>query len=166
MDTTVYRPIEQAPGRQRTRPDQGVRPRRRRGARAGRRRRRLRRRRVHRDHGPVGLGQVDAHALLAGLDRPQPARALGDIEITALDDDALTRLRRDRIGFVFQSFNLLPMLTAEQNILLPLELAGSPVDREWFDTLVETLGLGAAAGRTGRASCPAGSSSGSRSPGR
>jgi putative ABC transport system ATP-binding protein len=93
--------------------------------------------------GPSGSGKSTLMHVLAGLDGATSGTArLGETEITSLDDTALTRLRRDRVGFVFQSFNLLPMFTAEQNILLPLELAGSAVDREWFDTLVSTLGLG------------------------
>jgi putative ABC transport system ATP-binding protein len=93
--------------------------------------------------GPSGSGKSTLMHVLAGLDQATSGTVhLGDTEITTLGDDALTRLRRDRVGFVFQSFNLLPMFTAEQNIVLPLELAGSPVDREWLDTLVETLGLG------------------------
>jgi len=93
--------------------------------------------------GPSGSGKSTLMHVLAGLDQATSGSArLGDTEITTMDDGALTRLRRDRVGFVFQSFNLLPMFTAEQNILLPLELAGAPVDRPWFDTLVQTLGLG------------------------
>ena len=103
--------------------------------------------------GPSGSGKSTLMHLLAGLDSASSGSAfLGSTEITGLDDGALTRLRRARVGFVFQSFNLLPMFTAEQNILLPLELAGRPRDaatrqasaaasREWFDTLVGTLGL-------------------------
>ncbi|WP_255619478.1 ABC transporter ATP-binding protein [Cellulomonas xiejunii] len=92
--------------------------------------------------GPSGSGKSTLMHLLAGLDDATSGTAhLGDTEITSLDDDALTRLRRDRVGFVFQSFNLLPMLTAEQNVLLPLDLAGRAPDRAWFDTLVTTLGL-------------------------
>ena len=92
--------------------------------------------------GPSGSGKSTLMHLLAGLDDATSGTAhLGTTEITSLDDDALTRLRRDRVGFVFQSFNLLPMLTAEQNILLPLDLAGRAPDRAWFDTLVGTLGL-------------------------
>ncbi|WP_448061658.1 ABC transporter ATP-binding protein [Cellulomonas hominis] len=93
--------------------------------------------------GPSGSGKSTLMHLLAGLDSASSGTAfVGDTQITSLGDDALTRLRRDRIGFVFQSFNLLPMFTAEQNILLPLELAGTKPDRPWFDTLVATLGLG------------------------
>lgn len=93
--------------------------------------------------GPSGSGKSTLMHLLAGLDTATSGTAyLGDTEITALDDRALTSLRRNRIGFVFQSFNLLPMFTAEQNVVLPLELAGARVDREWMATLVSTLGLG------------------------
>ncbi|WNB86295.1 ABC transporter ATP-binding protein [Cellulomonas sp. ATA003] len=95
--------------------------------------------------GPSGSGKSTLMHLLAGLDSATSGSAfLGSTETTRLGDSELTRLRRDRIGFVFQSFNLLPMFTAEQNILLPLELAGTKVDggvRAWFDTLVTTLGL-------------------------
>jgi putative ABC transport system ATP-binding protein len=66
---------------------------------------------------------------------------VGDQEIGQLDDSGLTQLRRDRIGFVFQSFNLVPTLTAGENITLPADLAGRPVDREWFDYLVAQLGI-------------------------
>jgi putative ABC transport system ATP-binding protein len=96
--------------------------------------------------GPSGSGKSTLMHLLAGLDSATSGSAfLGETEITRMGDDALTRLRRDRVGFVFQSFNLLPMFTAAQNITLPLELAGTALDRgakEWFDTLVGTLGLG------------------------
>jgi len=96
--------------------------------------------------GPSGSGKSTLMHLLAGLDTASSGKAfIGETETTGLDDGALTRLRRDRVGFVFQSFNLLPMFTAEQNIMLPLELAGTqraPGTREWLDTLVQTLGLG------------------------
>ncbi|WP_029288131.1 ABC transporter ATP-binding protein [Cellulomonas sp. HZM] len=92
--------------------------------------------------GPSGSGKSTLMHVLAGLDQASSGSVrLGGTDITSLGDDALTQLRRDRVGFVFQSFNLLPMFTAEQNVLLPLELAGAKVDREWFDTLVTTLGL-------------------------
>jgi putative ABC transport system ATP-binding protein len=79
---------------------------------------------------------------LAGLDRPTSGSVVVDgVEIAKLDDKALTALRRDKIGFVFQSFNLLPVLSAEENILLPLSIAGRKPDREWFDQLVDTIGL-------------------------
>ncbi|MEE1616928.1 ABC transporter ATP-binding protein [Brachybacterium sp. J153] len=92
--------------------------------------------------GPSGSGKSTLLHLLAGLDEATSGSIeLDGTEITALRDDALTRLRRERIGFVFQSFNLLPMLTAEQNILLPLELAGARVDRSWLDTLTTAFGI-------------------------
>jgi len=92
--------------------------------------------------GPAGSGKSTLMHLLAGLDSATAGQAwIGDTELTGLDDTALTRLRRDRVGFVFQSFNLLPMFDARANITLPLEIAGRPVDTEWFDLLVTTLGL-------------------------
>jgi putative ABC transport system ATP-binding protein len=92
--------------------------------------------------GPSGSGKSTLLHVLAGLDAVDAGSILVDgTEITALGDDALTRLRRERIGFVFQSFNLLPMLTAEQNILLPLELAGTRVDRAWLETLASAFGI-------------------------
>ena len=109
--------------------------------------------------GPSGSGKSTLMHLLAGLDSATGGQAfLGNTEITGLNDKALTLLRRDRVGFVFQQFNLLPMFTAEQNITLPVELAGGTVDRAWFDTLVTTLGLkGRLTHRPG--SSPVGSSS-------
>ena len=93
--------------------------------------------------GPSGSGKSTLMHLLAGLDVATSGQAwVGGTQVTGLDDRGLTRLRRERLGFVFQSFNLLPMFTAEQNILLPLDLAGAAPDRAWFDTLVGTLGLG------------------------
>ncbi|GGI08388.1 ABC transporter ATP-binding protein [Egicoccus halophilus] len=93
--------------------------------------------------GPSGSGKSTLMHLLAGLDTATAGQALlGDLDLTTLDDEALTRLRRDRVGFVFQSFNLLPMFTAEQNIVLPLQLAGTRPDPQWLATLVGTLGLG------------------------
>lgn len=92
--------------------------------------------------GPSGSGKSTLMHLLAGLDSASAGQVfLGGTEITQLDDARLTRLRRDRIGFVFQSFNLLPMFTAQQNIELPLELAGRKVDNMWLAQLVETLGI-------------------------
>ncbi|MDN6302939.1 MAG: ABC transporter ATP-binding protein [Brachybacterium sp.] len=92
--------------------------------------------------GPSGSGKSTLLHVLAGLDAvDEGSIQLEGTEITGLGDDALTRLRRERIGFVFQSFNLLPMLSAEQNILLPLELAGSRVDRAWLDTITSAFGI-------------------------
>ncbi|HEX7352856.1 ABC transporter ATP-binding protein [Brachybacterium sp.] len=93
--------------------------------------------------GPSGSGKSTLLHVLAGLDTVDEGSILLEgTEITGLGDDALTRLRRERIGFVFQSFNLLPMLTAEQNILLPLELAGARVDHAWLDTITSAFGIG------------------------
>jgi putative ABC transport system ATP-binding protein len=92
--------------------------------------------------GPSGSGKSTLLHTLAGLDDVDRGTIRIDgTEITGLTDDALTKLRRERIGFVFQSFNLLPMLTAEQNILLPLELAGKRVDRTWLDTITTAFGI-------------------------
>jgi putative ABC transport system ATP-binding protein len=92
--------------------------------------------------GPSGSGKSTLLHLLAGLDSATAGQVwLGETELTSLSDTALTRLRRDRVGFVFQSFNLLPMFTAEQNIVLPLQIAGTATDRDWFDTLTTTLAL-------------------------
>jgi putative ABC transport system ATP-binding protein len=80
---------------------------------------------------------------MAGLDRPTSGRSfISGLDIGELDDAALTQLRRDRVGFVFQSFNLVPTLTAEENITLPVDLAGRKVDQGWFDYLVSQLGIG------------------------
>jgi putative ABC transport system ATP-binding protein len=93
--------------------------------------------------GPSGSGKSTLMHLLAGLDRPTSGTVtLAGVELTELDDRALTQLRRDRIGFIFQTFNLLPVLNAEENILLPLSIAGRDVDRDWFDQLVQTVGIG------------------------
>lgn len=92
--------------------------------------------------GPSGSGKSTLLNMLAGLDTPDSGEVfIGRTAISRLSDRKLTALRRDRIGFVFQSFNLLPMLTAEQNILLPLELAGTRVDRAWMDTLTSAFGI-------------------------
>jgi putative ABC transport system ATP-binding protein len=80
--------------------------------------------------------------MLAGLDRPTSGRIfLGDTDITTLNDRALTLLRRDRIGFIFQSFNLLPTMTAAENIVLPMRIAGRKPDEHWVASIVETVGL-------------------------
>jgi putative ABC transport system ATP-binding protein len=92
--------------------------------------------------GPSGSGKSTLMHCMAGLDRPTSGEAwVGDLDIGKLDDKGLTQLRRDRIGFVFQSFNLVPTLTAGENITLPADLAGKKVDKEWFDYLVGQLGI-------------------------
>ena len=92
--------------------------------------------------GPSGSGKSTLMHCLAGLDAASDGQVwLGDTELTALRDDQLTRLRRERIGFVFQSFNLLPVLDAQENILLPMQLAGQRPDRAWLDAVVGRLGL-------------------------
>ena len=92
--------------------------------------------------GPSGSGKSTLMYCLAGLDTVTSGSvSLGQTDLTTLSDRDLTRLRRDRIGFVFQAFNLLPTLSAEQNILLGLELAGRRPDRAWFDSVVDTVGL-------------------------
>ena len=97
--------------------------------------------------GPSGSGKSTLMHLMAGLDTATGGTVhLGDTELTRLDDTRATLLRRRRVGFVFQAFNLLPMFSAEQNITLPLMLAGATLDRAWFDTLVDTLGLRARLG--------------------
>jgi putative ABC transport system ATP-binding protein len=93
--------------------------------------------------GPSGSGKSTLMHCMSGLDRPTSGQALvAGQDIGRLDDAALTRLRRDRIGFVFQSFNLIPTLTAAENITLPADIAGTRVDRDWFDHLVRELGIG------------------------
>jgi putative ABC transport system ATP-binding protein len=93
--------------------------------------------------GPSGSGKTTLLHCLAGLDAVTSGRVtVGGTDITALSDRQLTAVRRDRIGFVFQSYNLLPQLTAGRNITLPLDLAGRPVDRKLFAHVVAVLGLG------------------------
>ncbi len=92
--------------------------------------------------GPSGSGKSTLMHILAGLDRPTSGTVtLDGVELTALDDRRLTQLRRDRVGFIFQTFNLLPVLSAEENILLPLSIAGRKPDREWLDRLIDTIGI-------------------------
>ena len=92
--------------------------------------------------GPSGSGKSTLMHILAGLDKPTDGSVTVDgTEITDLGDDALTRLRRDNIGFVFQFFNLLPMLTAKENILLPMAIAGRDPEPEWLDTVIDETGL-------------------------
>jgi putative ABC transport system ATP-binding protein len=93
--------------------------------------------------GPSGSGKSTLLHVLAGLDRPTSGEVyLGDTEITSLNDKRLTMLRRDRIGFIFQSFNLLPTLTAAENIVLPMRIAGRKPDPDWVASIVDTVGLG------------------------
>jgi putative ABC transport system ATP-binding protein len=93
--------------------------------------------------GPSGSGKSTLMHCLAGLDKPTSGSVRFDgVEITELDDDDLTLLRRDRIGFVFQFFNLLPMLDARENIELPLAIAGKQPDPAWFDEVIRTSHLG------------------------
>jgi putative ABC transport system ATP-binding protein len=92
--------------------------------------------------GPSGSGKSTLMHILAGLDAPTSGTvSVGGVELTELSDHELTQLRRDRIGFIFQTFNLLPVLNAEENILLTLSIAGRRVDRAWFDKLVDTVGI-------------------------
>jgi putative ABC transport system ATP-binding protein len=92
--------------------------------------------------GPSGSGKSTLMHILAGLDRPTSGTvAIAATEITHLDDAKLTLLRREHIGFVFQFFNLLPMLTAEENVLLPETIAGERVDAEWLGQLLDRTGL-------------------------
>jgi putative ABC transport system ATP-binding protein len=93
--------------------------------------------------GPSGSGKSTLMHILAGLDKPSEGSvSIAGVEITGMNDKQLTRLRRDHIGFVFQFFNLLPMLTAEENILLPLEIAGRKPDPDWYGELIAKVGLG------------------------
>jgi putative ABC transport system ATP-binding protein len=92
--------------------------------------------------GPSGSGKSTLLHVLAGLDRPTSGEIyLGDTEITSLNDKRLTLLRRDQIGFIFQAFNLLPTLTAAENIVLPNRIAGRKPDTAWVQQIVDTVGL-------------------------
>ncbi len=92
--------------------------------------------------GPSGSGKSTLMHILAGLDQPTEGKvSIAGLEISSMSDRELTRLRREHIGFVFQFFNLLPMLTAEENIVLPLSIAGEKVDRAWVEELLETVGI-------------------------
>jgi putative ABC transport system ATP-binding protein len=92
--------------------------------------------------GPSGSGKSTLLHVMAGLDTVTSGRIwVGDTEISGLDDARLTRIRRDRLGFVFQAYNLVPQLTAAENITLPLDLAGSKPDRGWLDAVIEAVGL-------------------------
>jgi putative ABC transport system ATP-binding protein len=93
--------------------------------------------------GPSGSGKSTLMHCMAGLDSADGGRVwIGGTEITELPERRLTRLRRDHVGFVFQAYNLLPALTAADNITLPLDIAGRSADRAWLDAVVETVGLG------------------------
>jgi putative ABC transport system ATP-binding protein len=93
--------------------------------------------------GPSGSGKSTLMHILAGLDKPTSGSVqLDGVEITGLDDGKLTELRRDKLGFVFQFFNLLPVLTAEENLVLPLSIAGRKPDGAWVEQLIQAVGLG------------------------
>lgn len=93
--------------------------------------------------GPSGSGKSTLMHCVAALDSVSSGQVfIGDTELGGLGDAELTRLRRDKIGFVFQAFNLVPTLTAKENITLPIDIAGRKIDPEWFDTVISTLGLG------------------------
>src|SRR3954464_15824898 len=93
--------------------------------------------------GPSGSGKSTLMHILAGLDKPSSGEvSVAGVDISGLNDAELTKLRRDHIGFIFQFFNLLPMLTAAENIVLPLKLAGTRPNRAWLDEGVESVGLG------------------------
>ena len=93
--------------------------------------------------GPSGSGKSTLMHCLAGLDRASSGQVyIGETDLTTLNDDKLTTLRRDAVGFIFQAFNLVPTLSAAENITLPLDIAGKKVDQAWFDTVVATVGLG------------------------
>ena len=92
--------------------------------------------------GPSGSGKSTLMHILAGLDRPTAGRVVIDgVDVTRLSEKKMTLLRRERIGFVFQFFNLLPMLTAEENVLLPLSIAGRKPDEQWLEELLVTVGI-------------------------
>jgi len=92
--------------------------------------------------GPSGSGKSTLMHILAGLDRPtRGSVTLDGVELGTLEDRALTLLRREKVGFIFQTFNLLPILDARENILLPLSIAGRSVDQEWFDRLIDAVGI-------------------------
>jgi putative ABC transport system ATP-binding protein len=92
--------------------------------------------------GPSGSGKSTLMHVMAGLDTPTSGRTwIGETELSGLSDDELTRLRRDELGFVFQSFNLVPTLTALENITLPMDIAGRRPDRAWLDEVVRTLAI-------------------------
>jgi putative ABC transport system ATP-binding protein len=92
--------------------------------------------------GPSGSGKSTLLHCMAGLDTPTSGQVfVGDVDLTTLSEKQLTLLRREKVGFVFQTFNLVPTLTAAENITLPLDIAGNGADRAWFDTVVDTVKL-------------------------
>lgn len=92
--------------------------------------------------GPSGSGKSTLMHCLAGLDSVTSGTVMiGDVDLTSLKDKALTQLRRDQVGFVFQSFNLIPTLTAAENITLPMDIAGTAPDTQWVDLIIDTVGL-------------------------
>jgi putative ABC transport system ATP-binding protein len=92
--------------------------------------------------GPSGSGKSTLMQCLAGLDRLSEGEAyVGDVALSGLSDNKLTEIRRDQVGFIFQSFNLVPTLTAQENVRLPLDLAGRKGDRDWIDRVIDTVGL-------------------------
>ena len=92
--------------------------------------------------GPSGSGKSTLLHILAGLERPTSGAAeIAGRELAKLSDRELTLMRREEVGFVFQTYNLLPVLTAEENITLPLDIGGNPPDRDWLDTLMEAMGI-------------------------
>jgi len=92
--------------------------------------------------GPSGSGKSTLMHCMAALDSVTEGQVyIGDVEVTRLDDKRLTRLRRDKIGFIFQAYNLVPTLTALENITLPMDIAGRKPDQEWLDTVIDTVGL-------------------------
>ncbi len=113
--------------------------------------------------GPSGSGKSTLMHILAGLDKPTSGTVtIGGADITSMDDSELTHLRRKHIGFIFQFFNLLPMLDVEENVVLPLSIAGEKPDKAWVDELLARVGSRTAA-RTSPPSSPGVSSSASRS---
>ena len=152
----------------RPRRHQDLRHRRHRGPRPRRRRHRLRRRPVHRHHGPVRLGQVDPHALHGRPRSPRPPARSPSATSTSPPPARSSSpcLRRDRLGFIFQAFNLVPTLTAIENITLPMDLAGTKPDRDWVDHVIDDRRAVQPPASTGRTSCRAASNSASPSPGR
>jgi putative ABC transport system ATP-binding protein len=93
--------------------------------------------------GPSGSGKSTLMHCMAGLDTATSGSAfIGDVDLSTLDDKRLTRLRRDSLGFIFQSYNLVPTLSAIENITLPMDIAGRKPDKEWLDNVISTVGLG------------------------